>query len=226
MILAAAVLTACSAAMQSASQAGAPSGGALTPAEQAKADKGIEPYTTADVNFMQGMIHHHSQAILMAGWARSHGASPAVAEVCDRIIVAQRDEIVFMQRWLNERHLNVPKADTTRATGMAPMQGMSGMADMPGMGGQALMPGMLTRPQLVALDSTRGKDFDRLFLTDMIQHHEGAISMVTDLFDSYGAAQDDIIFKFASDVNADQTAEVDRMSRMLAAMTPAASGQE
>jgi uncharacterized protein (DUF305 family) len=139
----------------------------------------------------------------MAGWAPGHGASPAVREMCERIAVSQRDEIAFMRRWLEERHLAVPDADASHDL-------MPGMESMP-------MPGMLTPEQLERLDRARGRDFDRLFLQFMILHHEGAISMVEQLFGSYGATQDDIVFKFASDVNADQTAEIDRMSRLLAA---------
>jgi len=158
-------------------------------------------YTAADVQFMQGMISHHAQAITMAGWAPSHGASGNVLVLCARIAVSQRDEIRSMQRWLGDRHEMVP--DST-----------GGMAGMPGM---ALMPGMLTPDQMAELDRARGPDFDKLFLVYMIQHHEGALTMVKQLFDTQGAAQDEVVFKFASDVNADQTAEIDRMAKMLGA---------
>ena len=156
----------------------------------------------ADVEFMQGMIHHHAQAILMAAWAPGNDASPAIRELTSRIIVAQRDEIAFMQRWLRENNLPVPDADTSHFM----MRGM----DM------KLMPGMLTVDQLEALKGSKGKDFDRRFLEFMIQHHEGAIAMVQKLFQSHGAAQDEYVFRFASDVDADQSAEIDRMRRMLA----------
>ena len=164
-------------------------------------DSGRVRFSPADVEFMQGMIHHHAQAILMSGWATSHDASPAIRELTARIIVAQRDEIAFMQRWLREHNQHVPDADTTHMM-------MAGM-DM------ALMPGMLTPEQLTALNDTRGKDFDRRFLESMIQHHQGAITMVQKLFQSQGATQDDYVFKFASDVDADQSAEIERMRRML-----------
>jgi uncharacterized protein (DUF305 family) len=179
---------------------------ALTPADAAKADSGRPPYTVADVHFMQGMIAHHTQAVVMAGWAPSHGARADVLRLCDRINVSQRDEILTMQRWLRERHETVPEADF-----QYPPKGMAGMPGMEGM----LMPGMLTPEQMVQLDHAKGPDFDRLFLTSMMQHHLGALTMVGQLFDSQGAAQDDRIFKFASDVSADQTAEIGRMRTML-----------
>jgi uncharacterized protein (DUF305 family) len=180
---------------------------ALTPAEAAKADSGRPAYTPADVHFMQGMIAHHSQAVVMAGWAPSHGARPDVLRLCDRINVSQRDEILTMQRWLRERHETVPDAGF-----QYPPKGMAGMPGMEGM----LMPGMLTPDQMAQLEHAHGPDFDRLFLTFMMQHHLGALTMVGQLFDSQGAAQDDRIFKFASDVSADQTAEIGRMRNMLA----------
>jgi uncharacterized protein (DUF305 family) len=163
------------------------------------------PHVQADVDFMQGMIPHHAQAVLMAGWAASHGASPEVALLSRRIVVSQTDEIGLMQRWLAERGEAVPPADATHHTMV-----------MDGMEHEMLMPGMLTDEQLVELDAARGPEFDRLFLTYMIMHHEGAIGMVDTLFGSYGAAQDGFMFKFASDVFADQTAEIDRMRLMLA----------
>lgn len=191
----------CSTAMH---QAGAPNHPPRTPAELAAADSGREPFTQADVHFISGMIGHHSQAVLMAGWAPSHGASPAIQSLCERIVVAQRDEINFMKTWLSDRHLPIPTVDVN-------------MMMMPGMK-MDMMPGMLTAEELKELDDARGKDWDRLFLKDMIKHHEGAIEMVHQLFDSYGAAQDDKIYKFATDVNADQTTEIDRMTAMLDAM--------
>ncbi len=179
---------------------------ALTPAQKSAADSGRPPFAAADVHFMQGMIHHHAQAVTMARWAPTHGARPDVIRLCERIDVAQRDEIVTMQRWLRERHQMVPEADFTTGTAT--------MGDMPGMNG-GRMPGMLTPEQMAQLNAARGPDFDRLFLTFMIQHHQGALQMVQTLFDSPGAGQDEDIFKFASDVGADQTSEIDRMHNML-----------
>jgi uncharacterized protein (DUF305 family) len=162
---------------------------------------GRPKFSPADVEFMQGMIHHHAQAVLMAGWAPTHGAGAPIADLCARIAVAQRDEIGFMQRWLREHNQDVPSADSSHYM-------MAGM-DM------GLMPGMLTAEQLQELDKARGKDFDRLFLQYMIMHHRGALAMVDKLFSSQGATQDDFVFKFASDVGADQSAEIERMTRML-----------
>jgi uncharacterized protein (DUF305 family) len=167
-------------------------------AAQRGAERGPPPYSPADVEFITGMIPHHAQAVLIAGWAASHDAGPAVRVLCERIVVAQRDEIAFMRRWLSDRNLPVPAADATHHHGPMP-------------------PGMLTAEQLAQLDRARGREFDRLFLTFMIQHHEGAITMVEALFGSHGAAQDDDIYLFAADVHADQTTEIDRMRTMLAA---------
>jgi len=163
-------------------------------------------YTAADVAFMAGMIAHHAQAVLIAGWAPAHGASSDLRALCARIVVGQRDEIAAMQRWLAERHEPVPDAD--------PRGHM-----MPGMDHAVLMPGMLTEEQLARLDSAQGPDFDRLFLTDMIQHHRGALTMVRALIDTPRAARDGLLFQVASDISADQTAEIDRMTRMLDALS-------
>ncbi len=177
-------------------------------AQATAADSGRPAYNAADVRFMSGMIDHHAQAILMAGWAPSHGASASVRALCERIVVGQRDEIALMQRWLRERGLPVPEGNASHAHDMLGM-------DHP----IALMPGMLTPTQLAQLDAARGPEFDRLFLTFMIQHHQGAITMVNELFSANGATLDDLIFKYASDVNVDQTTEINRMGRMLAAMS-------
>lgn len=175
---------------------------------QARADSLRHPYTEADVRFMSGMIHHHAQAIVMSRWAPTHGASPAVQRLADRIINAQQDEILTMQTWLRDRRQVVPDATPT---------GMK--MSMDGMDHEMLMPGMLTTEQMKQLDGARGPEFDRLFLTYMIQHHKGAVSMVKDLFDSYGAGQDEVVFKFASDVNVDQTTEIARMEKLLISIT-------
>ncbi len=171
---------------------------------QARADSARHPYTEADVHFMSGMIGHHAQAIVMANWAPTHGASAAVRRLAERIINAQQDEIGTMQRWLGDRLKPVPEA---RPTGLRMM--------MNGVEHDMLMPGLLTESQMKQLDQARGPEFDRLFLIFMIQHHRGAVSMVKDLFDSYGAGQDETVFKFASDVNVDQSTEIARMEKML-----------
>ena len=175
---------------------------------KARTDSARYPYTAADIQFMTGMIGHHAQAILISRWAPTHGASPSVRTLAARIINAQHDEIATMQQWLRDRQQPVPDG----RPGMS--MDMEGM-DMGGTAHPALMPGMLTEAQLKELDAARGPEFDRLFLTDMIQHHSGALTMVKKLFDTYGAAQDELIFKFASDVNVDQTTEIARMKRLL-----------
>ncbi|HMI46087.1 MAG TPA: DUF305 domain-containing protein [Gemmatimonadaceae bacterium] len=162
-------------------------------------------YTAADIQFMGGMIGHHAQAIVMSRWAPTHGASPSLLVLTERIINAQQDEIAAMQRWLRDRNQPVPEA---RPTGMRMM--------MNGVEHDMLMPGMLTADQMKQLDQARGKEFDRLFLTFMIQHHRGAVTMVDELFATNGAAQDITVFKMASDITADQTTEIERMQKMLA----------
>lgn len=164
------------------------------------------PHTAADVHFMSGMIHHHAQAVLIARWAPTHGASAELQRLAERIVVGQNDEIALMQNWLRDRGEPVPDGTP------GPMK-----MKMDGMEHEMLMPGMLTADQLAQLDRARGAEFDRLFLRFMIQHHEGAITMVNELFGSPGAGQDEVVFRFASDVYADQTTEIDRMEKMLAA---------
>jgi uncharacterized protein (DUF305 family) len=168
----------------------------------------------ADINFVTGMIAHHAQALVMAGWAPSHGASQAVRVLCERIINEQHDEIALMQTWLRDRNLPVPDAKP------GPMK-----MKMNGMEHEMLMPGMLTDAQMKELDAARGTEFDRLFLKYMIQHHTGAVTMVQELFDTNGAAQEQSVYKLASDVSADQTSEITRMQKMLASLTPGTSGQ-
>ncbi len=159
-------------------------------------------YTPADVDFLDGMIAHHAQAIAMARWAPSHGAGPAVLRLCERIVNAQTDEITIMSNWLRDHHQAVPTPDPR---GLA----MPGMAPM-------LMPGMLTPAQMAQLDSARGPEFDRLFLRGMIQHHQGAVDMVNALF-AKGAGEEETVYKLASDIYADQTTEIARMQNMLLA---------
>jgi len=165
---------------------------------------GQYPYSDADVEFMSGMIPHHAQAVIMGGWAKTHGARQDVAILCERIVVGQTDEIGMMQQWLRDRGLPVPDAKSTRHK-----------MKMNGMEHEMLMPGMMTDEQMAELDKARGPEFDRLFLEGMIRHHQGAVDMVEVLFKSYGAAQDEVIYKFASDVYADQSTEIARMHKML-----------
>jgi uncharacterized protein (DUF305 family) len=166
----------------------------------------VRTINDADVEFMSGMIPHHAQAVLIASWAESHGARRDVLVLCQRIVVGQRDEIGLMQRWLRERGLEVPAADAT-----------THKMKMGDMVHEMLMPGMLNAEQLAELDKARGPDFDRLFLKAMIAHHLGAIDMVNKLQASAGSGNDDIVYRFSSDVYADQSTEVERMTKMLEA---------
>jgi uncharacterized protein (DUF305 family) len=166
-----------------------------------------QPYSDADVAFMTGMIPHHAQAVIMAGWAPSHGGRSDIAILCARIVVGQADEIRSMQQWLADRDQPVPDATSTRMK-----------MKMNGVEHDMLMPGMLSDEEMAELDKARASEFDRLFLLGMIKHHQGAIDMVNDLFKAYGAAQDDTIYKFASDVFADQSIEIEVMRKMLASV--------
>lgn len=191
--------------------------------QRARADSLRYPYTKADIDFMSGMIHHHAQAITMSRWAPSHQASDAVQRLTARIINAQTDEIRLMQTWLKDRNQPAPTVDST---GHVTMPGMAGGAhdmaghDMSKMAGMDMpaMPGMLTDAQMKELNAARGEEFDRLFLTYMMQHHRGAVTMVKTLFSSPGAGQDESVFKFANDVEVDQSTEIKRMLSMLLEM--------
>jgi uncharacterized protein (DUF305 family) len=181
----------------------------ITPAEARDVRK--VAYTDADVAFMQGMIHHHAQPVQMVELLRTHSKNPDMQKLGQRIELSQKDEIKMMRHWLEVHGQQAPDPLAHQGHDMASMPGMSG-------GGQAtaaMMPGMLTDAQMQQLAAATGTDFDRLFLTGMIQHHGGALTMVKQLFDTPGAAQDSDIFAFASDVDADQRMEINRMSRML-----------
>jgi uncharacterized protein (DUF305 family) len=171
---------------------------------RARSDSARTRFIEADVRFMTGMISHHAQALEMAGLAPTRGASPSVQILTARTINAQQDEIAVMQQWLRDRGQAVPEVYT---------EGVDSTVRVPDDG--MLMPGMLTNQQMGELDAARGPDFDRLFLTYMIQHHGGAVTMVHDLFATDGAALDELVFKIASDIQVDQTTEIARMERML-----------
>jgi len=156
-------------------------------------------HTAADVAFMQGMIGHHAQALEMTALLRTRTASDDMQLLARRIDVSQTDEIAFMKRWLTEHGAPLPSEHAHH---------------MP----SGMMPGMLTPEQMAELAAARGDAFDRLFLRYMIQHHEGALVMVKQLFASDGAGQDGAVNAFASDVVADQQMEIDRMSGMLRTM--------
>jgi uncharacterized protein (DUF305 family) len=151
-------------------------------------------YTVADVRFMQDMIGHHAQAVMMAAMVPERETGIQLSRLAQKIDISQRDEIEMMKRWLGERSQAVPDD--------AHMHAMR-------------MPGMLTPEQMAQLDAARGPEFERLFLTFMIQHHEGALVMVEELFASPGSAQDSEIFRFVTDVDADQRDEIFIMQSML-----------
>lgn len=165
-------------------------------------------YTAADVQFMQHMIGHHAQALTMAAMVPARTEAGAIRQLAQRIEVSQRDEIALMQRWLAVRHETVPAAD--------PSHHHEG-ADT---AHEVLMPGMLTPAELDRLAASHGADFDRRFLTFMIRHHEGALTMVANLFATTGAGQEAEAFRFASDVDSDQRAEIRRMRALLAQLPP------
>ena len=176
----------------------------LPPTTRAK----LPPRSAKDIEFMQGMIMHHAQAVEMTALIESRTENKDLRLLGARISQSQSDEINFMKRWL-----------VTRGEPLAPgMHGMENM-DMPGMDmsghHQMLMPGMLTPKQMDALGNAKGAEFDRLFLTGMIQHHDGALIMVDDLFNTAGAGQDAELFNFATDVDSGQRAEIRIMQTML-----------
>ena len=168
-------------------------------------------YTQADVNFMVGMIGHHAQALIMSRLAPENGASQSVQTLAARIINAQNDEIETMQRWLRDRGEPVPQIHIDGLNLM--IHGVEGHHD------HAHMPGMLSDAQLHELAAAQGPEFDRLFLTYMIQHHSGAIVMVDELLSHDGAAQDQAAFKLAADINVDQATEIARMELMLSRLS-------
>ena len=167
----------------------------------------LPPRSPKDVEFMQGMVMHHAQAVEMTALIESHTENRELRLLGARISQSQSDEMKFMKRWLEARGEPVSP----------PMPAMAGM-DMPGhdmSGHQMLMPGMLTPKQMDALRKAKGAEFDHLFLNGMIQHHKGALIMVKDLFDTAGAGQDAELFNFATDVDSGQRAEIRIMQTLL-----------
>lgn len=180
--------------------------------EAARSAEGGGEYTEADVRFMTGMIHHHAQAVVMARMAATHGAGGAVRRLTSRILSSQKTEIRLMQDWLRDRGEPVPE----------PSALAEGAAEDPDLGAPPggwdagpQMPGLLSDEQMGRLDAARGEEFDRLFLTFMIRHHEGAVTMVDRLVSSRGAAREQAVFRLASGIRADQATEIDRMRTML-----------
>ena len=165
-------------------------------AEKAVDLSGVQ-HTAADVKFMQGMIGHHSQAVEMVSLLKARSTSENMRMLGQRIEVSQLDEIKMMERWLEVRGQEIPGPHAMH------------------MHGATLMPGMLTEEEMAHLAEAKGAEFDRLFLEGMIKHHGGALTMVDELFATAGAGQEVEIFSFASDVDADQRMEIDRMGAML-----------
>jgi epoxyqueuosine reductase len=193
--------------------------GILLTASRAGAQNSTAPNSAA-VQFVQGMMHHHAQAIVMSGLAPTHSTRPDILTATRKIGVSQRDEIAMMARWLIRHGQSVPAVDTAPANTTAtlnesmPMPGMS----MPSRNADSMhspmMPGMLTSAQMKQLAGAHGAAFDSLFLKFMIMHHEGALKMVADLFAVPGATDNSEIFQLASDIDADQRAEIVRMESM------------
>jgi uncharacterized protein (DUF305 family) len=179
-------------------QPGAPGEASRAISPEKAVDLSEVAHTPADARFMQGMIGHHAQAIEMTDLLATRTESEDMRKLALRIEVSQRDEIRMMQEWLKARGEQVPDEHAHHAHGAT------------------LMPGMLTPEEMGRLAAARGTEFDRLFLEYMIKHHNGALIMVQELFASPGAGQDSEIFAFASDVEADQQMEIDRMAAMLA----------
>jgi uncharacterized protein (DUF305 family) len=184
-------------------QPGAP--GKPTRALPASTKGTLPPTSPADVEFMQGMIIHHAQAVEMTALIESHTENKDVRSLGARISRSQSDEIKFMKRWLAARGQPVSGA----------MTHMNMPHDKMSHEHMALMPGMLTPEQMETLRKANGEEFDRLFLTGMVQHHGGALTMVKDLFDTAGAGQDAELFNFATDVDSGQRAEIRIMQGML-----------
>lgn len=211
------LLCGCGAMTQSstapATPAPVPAEGSLSAAEfeaifRAREDSARMRFTDADVAFVRGMIGHHAQALVMGGLAPERTETPAIRTLAARIINSQRDEIRLMQTWLERRDLPVPEVH---------VEGTQVMVHG-GVDHDMSMPGMLTPAQLRELENARGAAFDRLFLQYMIRHHQGAVTMVRELFATDGALQDEDVFRLASDVQVDQITEIERMELMLSRM--------
>jgi uncharacterized protein (DUF305 family) len=181
-------------------QPGAPGQASKVIPAEASTRSAALPHTAADTKFMQGMIGHHQQALEMAALVYTNSTSEEMKLLAKRIEVSQLDEIGMMKGWLTARRETLPDEHAHHA------------------GDHALMPGMLTQAEMARLAAAKGKEFDRLFLEGMIKHHQGALTMVKELFAAPRAGQDAEIFAFASDVDADQSMEINRMSAMLATL--------
>ncbi len=176
----------------------------------------LPPRSPKDVEFMQGMIMHHAQAVEMTALIASQTDNKALSLLGERISKSQSDEMAFMTRWLEMRgeSTSMPHSKMPNMSDMHNMPNTQSM-DMTGHHDQMLMPGMLTAKQMDALKKAKGAEFDHLFLTGMIQHHGGALTMVKDMFGTAGAGQDAEVFNFATDVDSGQRAEIRIMENML-----------
>lgn len=180
-------------------QPGAPGKPGKSVSAAAAAKMGVRTPVEADVAFMQGMIHHHAQAVEMVDLLRTRGLRKDLLAFGERITISQSDEILSMKQWLTDRGKPVAPAHDHAHHG----------AGMP------MMPGMLTAEQMAALAKAKGSEFDQLFLTGMIQHHIGALVMVEELFETPGAGQEPVLYDFATDVDNTQRAEIGIMRGML-----------
>ena len=183
-------------------QPGAPGEPTRTLTIEEAAALGRLVHVDADVRFMEGMIHHHDQALDMTELLTTRTESEEMRLLAQRIEISQTDEIRMMARWLEARGENAPRVDEEDAVPLHDDQ---------------LMPGMLTKRQMAQLAGATGETFDRIFLQFMIVHHEGALTMVERLFMTSGAGQEPEISQFASHVDADQVIEMGRMRTMLQA---------
>lgn len=220
------VAAACLAATACASASGGSSGTETPPgdrtAEADRAERAESPPAAADVAFMRGMIHHHAQAVAMARLVPDRAAAPAVRRLSARILNSQRTEIALMADWLRDRDEPVPEI-AARAVAAAGEDGSedagaaapAGVAPPGGWDEGPQMPGVLSDEQMARLEGARGEEFDRLFLTLMIEHHDGAVTMVEELVRSPDGAREETVFRLASGIRADQSTEIDRMRDML-----------
>jgi len=191
---------------------------ASAPAAVAGGGSGVVRPTPADVRFMQGMIGHHAQALEMTALVPARSSRDDVRLVAERISVTQQGETELMQRWLRHRGEAVP--DPHAQHGADAHGAMSGMPGMSGTSGTHRMPGMLTPEEMARLAAATGAEFDRLFLEAMIRHHQGALTMVTELLATQGAAQEAETFQFVSEVDSDQRMEIARMRTLLGGPPP------
>ena len=179
----------------------------------ARVESAASEHHPADARFMVGMIAHHAQALTMTSFAPAAGAGESIRELCARIFVSQRDEIQLMQRWLADRGLDVPTVDLE--TGVVEAGHYHGHHGERAVAHALHAPGMLSNWQMEQLGRAEGGEYDRLLLDYMIMHHEGAVTMVEELFATDGAALDDTVFRLASDIQVDQRSEISRMKAML-----------